>query len=306
MLKVAAALFAGACLGVLVSRSASKIESTRAAEATSLFSGPPSLRQGPVAQIGHGFGRSALASIPGASPWKEIALAAIEDSSTCGRDVSMKAHSQLRTVMSNLNSEHKAQVEKLKLIVNAKKKAAVAASSDDLPGVVPPWGYFDPVGFATDTSEGKLLFYREAELKHGRVCMLATVGFATQELFHPINWGGAVIDKPSLFQFQETELKSFWPVAVIALGALEYAGGQRNTGDGELPDGLEPGDLGWDPLGLKPDDPEEFEKLQNNEILHGRLSMISLLGQVSEELATGEKLHWPLIFTGAPDAVQGR
>merc|ERR1712176_1435341 len=112
---VVAELFAGASLGLLFTRSTPRLKSTHAAEAISLFSGPTSLRQGTV----HGLGRSALASIPGASPWKEIALAAIEDSSTCGRDVSMKAHSQLRTVMSNLNSEHKAQVEKLKLIVNA-------------------------------------------------------------------------------------------------------------------------------------------------------------------------------------------
>merc|ERR1719387_3208563 len=131
----------------------------------------------------------------------------------------MKAHaySNLKTVMSNLDSETKAQIEQMKVIVNAKKKA-VAASSDDLPGVVPPWGFFDPVGFSADTSEGKLLFYREAELKHGRVCMLATVGFAVGELFHPVNWGGVPIDQPTLFAFRETSLNSFWPAAAVALG----------------------------------------------------------------------------------------
>jgi len=301
MLKVCAALSVGACLGLLYNRFAFKLEGTRATEATSLSAAPTSLRQGPV------LGRSALASIPGASPWKEIALAAIEDSKACGRDVSMKAHahSHLKAVMSNLNSEDKAQIEQMKVIVNAKKKAAAAASVDDLPGVVPPWGFWDPVGLATDTSEGKLLFYREAELKHGRVCMLATVGFAVGELFHPINWVGIdqVADKPSLFQF--TDLSSFWPAAVVALGAIEYIPGDRLAG-GELKPGVVPGDLGWDPLGLKPDDPEDFEKLQNNEILHGRLAMISILGQVSEELASGEKLHWPLIFTGVPGAVGTR
>jgi len=220
----------------------------------------------------------------------------------------MNANSPFSAAVANLNGEQKALFSQFKRDVSAqaKKKAASFSAAEELPGVVSPWGFWDPLSLSADISEGRLLYFREAELKHGRVCMLATVGFAVGELFHPINWGGVPIDKPTLFAFQETSLNSFWPAAVIALGALEYAAGQRNTGDGELPDGLYPGDLDWDPLGLKPDDPEDFEKLQNNEILHGRLAMISLLGQVSEELATGEKLHWPLIFTGAPDAVQGR
>merc|ERR1712019_314753 len=246
-------------------------------------------------------GAARLASIPGASPWKEIALAAIHDSSHCGRDVSMKAHSQLKTVMSNLNSEAKAQIEQMKVIVNAKKKAAAAASVDDLPGVVPPWGFFDPVGFATDASEGKLLFYREAELKHGRVCMLATVGFAVGERFHPL-WGGDK-DMPTLFQVQGASILAFWPLAFLVFGGIEKLAGDRDTGDGELPDGLYPGDLGWDPLDITPKDPEEFRLMQNREILNGRLAMISILGQVSEEFVTGEKLHFGAIFQGADDAV---
>ena len=38
-----------------------------------------------------------------------------------------------------------------------------------LAGVCDPLGFFDPVGFSRDASEGKIKFYREVELKHGRV-----------------------------------------------------------------------------------------------------------------------------------------
>ena len=65
-----------------------------------------------------------------------------------------------------------------------------------MPGVSGPLGFFDPLGFASgDVSEGKVKFYREAEIKHGRVAMLATVGFIVGEQFHPM-WGGNV-DVPS-------------------------------------------------------------------------------------------------------------
>merc|ERR1712187_648777 len=159
---------------------------------------------------------------------------------------------------------------------------------DDLPGVVRPW-------------DGKLLFYREAELKHGRVCMLATVGFAVGERFHPL-WGGDK-DMPTLFQVQDPSILAFWPLAFLVFGGIEKLGGDRDTGDGELPYGLYPGDLGWDPLDNPPKNPEEFRLMQNREILNGRLAMISILGQVSEEFVTKEKLHFGKLFQGADDAI---
>merc|ERR1712227_659896 len=42
---------------------------------------------------------------------------------------------------------------------------------------------FDPLNLGTD---GNFLRYREAELKHGRLAMLAAVAWPLQEIFHPI------------------------------------------------------------------------------------------------------------------------
>merc|ERR1712118_621522 len=80
-------------------------------------------------------------------------------------------------------------------------------------------GYFDPLGFSTDISGGKLLFYREVELKHGRVGMLASFGILVAEQFHPL-FGGD-IDVPAYVQFQSTPLQTFWPVVLFAVGYLE-------------------------------------------------------------------------------------
>merc|ERR1712187_162585 len=72
---------------------------------------------------------------------------------------------------------------------------------------------------STDASEGKIRFYREVELKHGRVAMLASLGFLVGEQFHPL-WGGN-IDVPSYIAFQETPLQSFWPAVVFTIAIAE-------------------------------------------------------------------------------------
>merc|ERR1719269_270032 len=89
----------------------------------------------------------------------------------------------------------------------------------NMAGVTAPMGFFDPLGFSTDCSEGKLLFYREVELKHGRVAMLASLGILVGEQFHPL-FGGD-IDVPSYMAFQQTPLQNFWPAVVAAIAIPE-------------------------------------------------------------------------------------
>merc|ERR1712167_150050 len=86
-------------------------------------------------------------------------------------------------------------------------------------GVSGPMGFFDPLGFSTNLDEGKLLFYREVEIKHGRVGMLASLGFLVGEQFHPL-FGGD-IDVPSYIAFQQTPLQNFWPAVVAAIAIPE-------------------------------------------------------------------------------------
>lgn len=55
----------------------------------------------------------------------------------------------------------------------------------NLVGASAPLGFFDPLGFSK-TDDATLIKYRESELKHGRVAMLAVLGWLTQEHFHPL------------------------------------------------------------------------------------------------------------------------
>eukprot|EP00971_Amphidinium_carterae_P117074 2318263-Amphidinium_carterae.2 len=54
-------------------------------------------------------------------------------------------------------------------------------------GAMAPLGYFDPVGFCSDASEDRFKYLRAAELKHGRVAMLAALGLVVQ---HDVRFEG--------------------------------------------------------------------------------------------------------------------
>merc|ERR1712182_195615 len=177
----------------------------------------------------------------------------------------------------------------------ASKKFDGEAYAKELPGVLPPMGFFDPLGFcsADDITEGKIKFYREVELKHGRVGMLAALGFVVGENFHPL-FGGD-IDVPAYLAFQQTPLQTFWPAVVffIAIPEIFSVFSFNSPFGGELwsiRSDYESGDLGFDPLGLKPNNPAELKDMQTKELNNGRLAMIAIAGMVGQELATGNKL----------------
>jgi len=60
------------------------------------------------------------------------------------------------------------------LSTSTKKSSALSAFTvDTIPGALAPVGIFDPLGFGAKADEATLKRYREAELTHGRVAMLA-------------------------------------------------------------------------------------------------------------------------------------
>lgn len=58
-------------------------------------------------------------------------------------------------------------------------------AAEAYPGGLPPMGFFDPWYLSRDLSSREIKRFREAELKHGRLAMLAVVGWLTAEVFHP-------------------------------------------------------------------------------------------------------------------------
>jgi hypothetical protein len=166
---------------------------------------------------------------------------------------------------------------------------------EDMSGVTAPLGFFDPFGYSKGANKGKILFYREVELKHGRVAMLAALGFLIAEQFHPLFGGN--IDVPSLIAFQQTPLESYWAIAVgipLLLAIPEvfsvFTFKPPNEAMWEMNEDRVSGDLGFDPLNLKPKDPKGFKEMQTKEINNGRLAMIAFAGMVYQEALAGGKL----------------
>ena len=181
----------------------------------------------------------------------------------------------------------------VRMVALDEPSAAPAFSVMDMPGISGPLGFFDPMGFSKDASEGKIRFYREVELKHARVAMLAALGFPLAEQFHPL-FGGS-IDVPSYIAFQETPLQTFWPAVMFLLSIIEvFSVFTFNSPFGgelwSIRSDYASGDLGFDPMGLKPTNAAEFKEMQTKELNNGRLAMIAIAGMVGQELATGAKL----------------
>jgi hypothetical protein len=220
--------------------------------------------------------------LEGDSPMQTLALTAMRFSNSDSERVS-----DLKMQVESLGGADKKKLEKVKQDVLAKAK--------NMAGVTEPLGFFDPVGFCSEDglTEGRLCFYREVELKHGRVAMLASLGFLVGEQFHPL-FGGD-IDVPSYLAFQQTPLQAFWPAVVTAIAIPEvFSVFSFNSPLGGQPWSIrsdrEAGDIGFDPLGLKPTDAKEFKDMQTKELNNGRLAMIAAAGMVAQELATGQKL----------------
>merc|ERR1719476_228275 len=177
-------------------------------------------------------------------------------------------------------------------------------------GVSAPMGYFDPAGFSAGASLQQLRTYREIELKHCRIAMLAALGFVVGET-NPVLLPD--IEGPAVYHLQQTlaQYTGIWgiPLTIIALleiGALgktfipaqvnaatvDRSGkgtrGQANA-EGEEP-GLFIGGSTFDPLGLKPQDPEKLQEIKTKELNNGRLAMIGIAGLFTQEAITGEKI----------------
>jgi len=140
-------------------------------------------------------------------------------------------------------------------------------------GALPPLGFFDPAGFSKVGDKVGFNNLRAAEIKHGRVAMMAALGGVIQHYlkfpgFEAVPAGlGAVSTAPGTYGF----------IALFVLsGAFELAIWTQDANK-------EPGNFG-DPLGLG----QYNEDMRNKEINNGRFAMFAALGIVVADLATGK------------------
>merc|ERR1712151_824211 len=248
---------------------------------------PSTALRGPAASY-------SIASLPGPSALKNLVVRELQArSGQCRplRDVSMKAES---SELAKTGDEKPYS----KLMFSPIMEPASKEKVKDMAGVSLPLGLFDPLGISTKVPEGQLLFYREAELKHGRVCMLAFLGLAVGERHDFIPLLGSGIDKalPAyLFGtpfIQQTPAAEFWKIALGALFLEEWRHEYNRKNDPNAA----PGDYGWDPLGLKPKDEKGFKELQTKELNNGPLAMFAAAGMMGRALLTCNKIL-PLNFS---------
>jgi hypothetical protein len=167
----------------------------------------------------------------------------------------------------------------------------------DLVGALDPVGFFDPLGFADKADSATLKRYREAELTHGRVAMLAAVGFLVGEAVEGSSFlFDSSISGPAITHLSQVP-PLFWVLLTIFIGAAEQKRAEIGWVEPEnvpvakpglLRDSYTPGDIGFDPLGLKPTDPAEFKIIQTKELQNGRLAMLAVAGFMAQELVNGK------------------
>jgi hypothetical protein len=156
-----------------------------------------------------------------------------------------------------------------------------------LDGSLPGDRGFDPFNFSSDAAA--LQWYRNAEVKHARLAMLAAAGWPLAELFHK-NIASALDLNPLLVNQERVPSilngglshtsPAFW---VAAIGAASIAEVILTAESSSQSSKLNPGDLGFDPLGLggKTDGQKHF--MQEAELFNGRLGMLAITGFAIQE-----------------------
>ena len=145
---------------------------------------------------------------------------------------------------------------------------------------------FDPLSLATNYATIK--GYREAELKHGRLAMLAAAGWPVSELAQPylskllgapdllVNGEQA----PSILNGGLDKINPLFFMAIVAFSAIVEATALKmdTTGD------YIPGDLGFDPFSLYTGKNEAVKRdLELKELNNGRLAMLAITYYAYEE-----------------------
>ncbi|CAN8076962.1 unnamed protein product [Agarophyton chilense] len=170
-----------------------------------------------------------------------------------------------------------APVSTSRFTMEASKSVPFLPRPAKLDGTMPGDVGFDPLGFS-DMFD--LNFLREAEVKHGRICMLAIVGWVFPE---------AVYHLPNEMFSATNPLaavgKVGWlPVIQILLfiAACEAGTSFKKVYEQKCED---PGNYGFDPLNLA-GTPEKKKRRQTSEIKNGRLAMIAIGGAIHHALLT--------------------
>jgi len=154
---------------------------------------------------------------------------------------------------------------------------AVHMKVNGLIGDCAPLGFFDPFGFSKNASPETMKKYREAELKHGRVAMLATFGMIVQDKWKPL-FEGKLSSNPLLAITQTPKLGVLQ--ILLFIGFMEVIG-IMNTRRPDYEPGNFLGSAQWETT-------PTWDNYQLRELNNGRLAMFASIGMLTHAYITGK------------------
>jgi len=149
-----------------------------------------------------------------------------------------------------------------------------------MPGATAPWKGFDPLGLATLGSDETLAWFRAAELKHGRVAMLATTGYIVQGA--GIHFPGMLSSDVSFESLSALKPLDAWSAVpdegkaqiyftIFLAEVISESTGTHYTKGGDLPTIVFP------PIDFSGVDAATLKTKQDRELNNGRLAMIAIM-----------------------------
>merc|ERR1712032_1745113 len=158
-------------------------------------------------------------------------------------------------------------------------------------GVQAPVGFWDPVGYTKDGNVDLFRRRREVELKHGRVSMIATIGYFVPEYFKfpgdlSPSLGIKFADVPNgLGAFSKVPAYG-WLQIFLFCGLVDFglyrADPSRDPGDYE-----NAGILGVPNASGPMSDVEGRKRKLNAELANGRLAMVAIMGMLFQNGTVG-------------------
>jgi len=142
---------------------------------------------------------------------------------------------------------------------------------------------FDPLGISALID---IKWLREAELKHGRVCMLASTGMIVQDVAKFPGVGATFGDAKMTALHDAAVKQGAMQQLLVWIGFFELFGfvaivQMLQGGD------RQPGDFGFDPLNLAKDE-SKLARRQLVELKNGRLAMLATSGMLHHYFLTGK------------------
>merc|ERR1719264_793174 len=170
-----------------------------------------------------------------------------------------------------------------------------------------PW---DPLGFSKlydrNFDFNMVMTYphvqwlREAEIKHGRVCMLAFVGMIVQQFVQIPGYPAQPDWLKALDACYQSKLPTLG-LAQISLFCMLVEGRWYPEGAWVGQMDREPGDLGFDPLKLTKKPGFDFKTMQLKEIKNGRLAMIGVASMAANHTIPGSVPFLNGFYAERPD-----